>query len=131
MINALTPSTQQQVSELILPGHPQPQDPGMTHETTKSGLVIVKKHLSPVTKGSQLVIVKDPLTSNSAVDAAKDAYKELAASQGTAAADILAGEQMKLAQQIQNKELRTQAVEALLAGDFARAFELMAQASKR
>jgi hypothetical protein len=99
--------------------------PATTQTTTPSGLIIVRNELTPVSRGSKLVIADGPLIGNAAVDAAKAAHAELAASQGTAAADIMHSPQIELAQQIRNDELRQQAVAALLAGDVATAVELI------
>lgn len=119
-------------SGLIVPGSAAPAPapapaPSTTETTTKSGLVIVRNQLTPVTKGSQLVVVDKPLTGNDAVEAAKAAHAELTAAQGREAADILHGPTIELAQGIRNDELRAQAVAAILAGDLTKAAELIAQ----
>jgi hypothetical protein len=129
-ITPTLPPTTTTPSGLLVPAPaagPAPA-PSTTQTTTPSGLIIVRNELTPVTRGSKLIVVDTPLTGNAAVDAAKAAHAELAASQGTAAADILHGAQIQLAQGIRNDELRQQAVAALLAGDYATAVKLISQA---
>lgn len=110
-----------------LPPWITPTLPETSETTTASGLVVVRNELSQVSKGAKLVVVTTPLEGNAAVDAAKAAHAELAAKQGVAAADVLYGEQMALAQGVRNDEIRAQAVAALLAGDLAGAAELIPQ----
>lgn len=117
------PNATTRPSGLIVPGTAS----GTTSTTAPSGLIIVRNQLSPVTRGSQLIVVTKPLTGNDAVDAAKAAHAELGASHGAAAADVLYGPTIAAAQQIRNGELRAQAIAAILAGDLARAAELIGQ----
>lgn len=107
-----------------LPPHVVPTLPNATQRP--SGL-IVPGGLTPVTGDSKLVVVTQPLDGSGALDAAKAAHAELAASQGSAAADIVHGAQLELVQGIRNDELRAQAVAAILAGDVATAAKLISQ----
>lgn len=117
------PPTQTTPGGLLVPVGSVP--PGST--TTPSGLIVVRNPLSPVTLGSKLVVATGPLEGSAALDAAKSAHAELAASNGAPAADILVGAQLELAQQVRNEELREQAIAALLAGDLAGAAKLIEQ----
>lgn len=119
------PPTETTPSGLLVPVGSAP-DQGTT-TTTPSGLIVVRNPLSPVTVGSKLVVATEPLEGSAALDAAKSAHAELAASQGTPAADIVFGGQLELAQRIRNDELREQAIAALLAGDLATATKLIGQ----
>ena len=125
----ITPTLPQAAAQpsSTLPPHITPTLPETSETTTPSGLVVVRNELSQVSKGAKLVVVTTPLEGDAAVDAAKAAHAELAAQHGTAAADVLHGEQMALAQGIRNEEIRAQAVAALLAGDLAGAAKLISQ----
>lgn len=94
--------------------------------TTSGGLVIVRDELSQVRVGSKLVVPTAPVTGDGALDAAKQAYAELASRQGEAAAQIVHGGAVALATQVRNDEIRAEAVAAFLAGDLARWTELLA-----
>jgi hypothetical protein len=131
IIPTLPPGATTTPSGLIVPSGPTgpapAPAPSTTQTTTPSGLVIVRNELTPVTRGSKLVVATGPLTGNAAVDAAKAAHAELAASQGSAVADIVHGRQLELAQGIRNDEIRRQAIAALLAGDLATAARIISQ----
>lgn len=116
-------STVNSSSKLILPGQPLP--PGS--ERTDSGLIVVRNRLSQVATGSKLIIATSPLTNDTALDAAKAAHAELTATHGAAAADLMYGAKIALAQRVRSDELQRQAVAALMAGDLTRAVELIQQ----
>lgn len=122
-ITPTLPPTETTPGGLLVPTGSVP--PGAS--TTPSGLIVVRKPLSPVTVGSKLVVPNGPLDGSAALDAAKAAHAELAASQGAPVADIVHGGQLELAQRVRNDELREQAIAALLAGDLAAAAKLIGQ----
>ncbi len=111
---------------LILPSQP-PSAPGTTTSTSPSGLIVVRNDLTPVSKGTKLVVSDQPLTGDMALQAAKDAHAEIATSDGQPVADIMLGSQLEMVQGIRNDELRREAVEALLAGDAAKAAEILSR----
>jgi hypothetical protein len=126
-ITPTLPPTTTTPGGLHVPTGATPATPATRTETTPSGLIVVRHQLTSVAKGAQLIVATKPLGGNAALDAAKSAHAQLAASQGTAVADIVHGGELQLAQGIRNDELRREAVEAIIAGDLARAAELLAQ----
>jgi hypothetical protein len=102
-----------------------PKAPGTA--TGPSGLIIVRNELSQVSAGAKLVVPSKPIEGDGALDAAKQAYAELAAKDGEAAASIMLGGQVEMATQVRNDEIRAQAVKAFLAGDAATAGTLLGQ----
>jgi hypothetical protein len=94
---------------------------------TSSGLIIVHNELSQVSAGAKLVVTDTPIEGDGALDAAKQAYAELAAKDGEPAASIMLGKQVEMATQVRNDEIREQAVKAFLAGDAKTAGELLGQ----
>ena len=113
-ITPTLPETTTTPSGLIVPSHP-------------SGLIVVRTPLATPHKATELVVAAKPIAGDGALDAAKQAYAELAKREGNEAAEIILGDQVALATQVRNDEIREQAVKAFLAGDAKSAGELLSQ----
>lgn len=111
-ITPTLPETKTLPSGLIVPARP-------------SGLVVVRTPFATPHRATELVVASKPIAGDGALDAAKQAYAELASREGDVAAGIILGDEVALATQVRNDEIREQAVKAFLAGDAKTAAELL------